>query len=107
LLALSALQEHGTVTVSGIVQNPHRGAPLAGVHASVLLFDSGGRLLSRGEAPLDFATLSGGDESPFIVRVPVQGNVARYRVSFRGSDDRVLGHVDRRQAGTAARRQEP
>jgi len=46
--------------------------------------------------PLDFTSLTPGDESPFVIRVPVSGEVSRYRVGFRGPDDRVVGHVDRR-----------
>jgi hypothetical protein len=42
-----------------------------------------------------------------VIRVPVSGAVARYRVGFRGEDDRVLGHIDRRNLEAVARKQEP
>ena len=67
-----------------------------------MLFRS--RFVARcGRAPLDFATLAPGDESPFVLGVPVSGTVARYRVGFRSEDGRVIAHIDRRAAGTLAR----
>jgi hypothetical protein len=33
----------------------------------------------------------------------VKGEVARYRVGFRGEDGRVIAHVDRRTGGAIAR----
>ena len=54
-------------------------------------------------APLDFTVLRPGDESPFLISVPVQRPVARYRVGFRDEEGRIIGHVDRRAGGTIAR----
>jgi hypothetical protein len=106
LLSLRHMQEDSTFVVTGLVQNPRNGTRLVRVDATVLLFDNGGTMLTSGRAPIDFTTLGAGDESPFVIRVPVSGAVARYRVGFRRSDGQVLGHVDRRQE-PIARRQAP
>lgn len=107
LLSLRHAQENGTLTITGLVQNPRTSGQVTGVEATVLVFDSGGAMVTSGRAPLDFTTLGAGDESPFVIRVPVQGAVARYRVGFRGADGRVLGHVDRRNSESIAQRQDP
>lgn len=107
LLSLRHAQHDGTLTITGLVQNPRGGAPLRAVEATVLVFNASGEMLTSGRAPLDFTTLASGDESPFVIRVPVHGAVARYRVGFRGPDGRVLGHVDRRQTESLAQKQVP
>ena len=107
LLSLQHAQEASALVISGLVQNPRSAAARSGIHATVQLFGPGGEPLTSGRAPLDFRTLSPGDESPFVIRVPVSGPVARYRVGFRGENDRVLGHVDRRNPATLARKQVP
>jgi hypothetical protein len=107
LLSLQHAQQDGTLVISGLVQNPRGSEPLAGVQATVVLFDAGGATLATSRAPIDFTTLSPGDESSFVIRIPAAGAVARYRVGFRGGDDRVLGHVDRRNNETVARKQTP
>jgi hypothetical protein len=56
---------------------------------------------------LDFTRLSPGDESPFVIRLAVSKPVARYRVGFRGENDRVLDHVDRRNPDAVAQKQAP
>jgi hypothetical protein len=99
-------QEADAFTVTGLVQNPRGSHQLRRVEATVLLFDSRGTMLTSGRAPLDFTALAAGDESPFLIRVPVTTAVARYRVGFRGPDGQVLGHVDRRLE-SIAQRQEP
>jgi hypothetical protein len=96
LLSLRHAREGNTLTVTGLVQNPKGAVPLANVHATVFVFGPGGAFITSARAPLDFTSLTPGDESPFVIRVPVSGDVARYRVGFRGPDDRVVGHVDRR-----------
>ena len=96
LLSLRHAREGNTLTVTGLVQNPKGAAALSNVYATVFIFGPGGTFITSGRAPLDFTSLSAGDESPFVVRVPVSGEVSRYRVGFRGPDDRVVGHVDRR-----------
>lgn len=104
LLSLRHAQEDGTLTITGLVQNPRTGKQLAGVKATVFLFAANGSFITSGRAPLDFTALGPGDESPFLIRVPVTGNVARYRVGFRGDDDRVLAHVDRRSPDAIAQK---
>lgn len=103
LLSLRHTQEDGRLIITGLVQNPRTGAPLTRVIATGFLFGADGSFLASGRAPLDFSTLAAGDESPFVLTVPVKAAVARYRVGFRGEDGRVIGHVDRRFAGTLAR----
>lgn len=107
LLSLQHAQQGTTLVISGLVQNPRAGAALARVQATVVLLDADGRTLNSGRAALDFTTLGPGDESPFVIRVADAGAVARYRVGFRGADDRVLGHVDRRNIEAVARKQAP
>ena len=96
LLSLRHTREGNTLTVTGLVQNPKGAAALANVQATVFVFGPGGTFITSARAPLDFTSLAPGDESPFVVTVPVSGQVSRYRVGFRGADDHVLGHVDRR-----------
>jgi hypothetical protein len=85
------------------VQNPKTGASVTRLTATAVVFAADGTFLAGGKAPLDYTSLAAGDESPFVVTVPVRGSVARYRVGFRGEDGSVVAHVDRR-AGDVARR---
>jgi hypothetical protein len=103
LLSLRHSQEEGRLVITGLVHNPRAGAPLTRVVATAFLFGSDGTFLTSARSPLDFSTLTPGDESPFVLSVPVNGTVARYRVGFRAEDGRVIAHVDRRTAGTLAR----
>jgi hypothetical protein len=103
LLSLRHNQEVGALVITGLVQNPRAGQPLTRVVATAFLFSSDGTFLASGRAPLDFSTLAAGDESPFVLSVPVTTPVARYRVGFRAEDGRVIAHIDRRAAGTLAR----
>jgi hypothetical protein len=102
LLSLKQAQDTGTLTITGLVQNPRDGQPLSKIVAIALLFGADGTFLATGRAPLDFTVLRPGDESSFVISVPVSGPVARYRVGFRSDDGRVIGHVDRRSSGTMA-----
>ena len=104
LLSLKHTQEGSTLTVSGLVRNPRTGAPQAQVFATAVLFGPDGNFLTSGRAALDFTSLAPGDESPFVIAVPVNGTVARYRVGFRAPDGSVIAHVDRRADSTAAER---
>jgi len=104
LLSLRHAQEDGTLTITGLVQNPRAGRPLSAVKATLFVFGPGGSFITSGRAPLDFTSLGAGDESPFVIRVPVTGTVTRYRVGFRGDDDRVLAHVDRRSPEAIAQK---
>jgi hypothetical protein len=103
LLALKHTQEGKTLTVSGSVRNPRTGAQQSQVFATAVLFSQDGNFLTSGRAALDFTSLAPGDESPFVIAVPVNGTVARYRVGFRAADGSVIAHVDRRADSTAAR----
>lgn len=96
LLSLHHTQEDQRLVIAGVVRNPRDAAPLSHLVATAFLFGPDGTILTTGRAPLDLTTLSPGVESPFVVSVPVTGQVSRYRVGFRTEDDRVIAHVDKR-----------
>lgn len=93
------------LTVTGLVRNPGAAAPGA-MMAVVFAFDRDGGFVASGRAPLEFATIAAGDESPFQVVVPDVKDVGRYRVSFRTTAG-VVRHVDRRPATAAAAAERP
>jgi hypothetical protein len=103
LMSLTHAEESGTLKITGLVQNPRGGAPISKVTATAFVFGADGTFLASGKAPLDFTVLRGGDESGFVINVPVSVPVARYRVGFRGEDNQIIGHVDRRGSATIAR----
>jgi hypothetical protein len=103
LISLKHTQEQNALTISGLVQNPRNGATLSQITATAFLFSADGTFLTSGRAPLDFTALAAGDESPFVINVPVTGAVARYRVSFRDQTGRVIGHIDHRSNAAVAR----
>ena len=102
LLSLKQTQDNGALTITGLVQNPRDGAVLSKISATALVFSADGSFLASGRAPLDYTVLRPGDESAFVISVPVNAPVARYRVGFRSEDGRVIGHIDRRTATTMA-----
>jgi hypothetical protein len=102
LLSLRDRRQAGSLTITGLVQNPRSGAPLSRVTVTAFAFDDKGAFLASGRALIDVAALSPGDESPFVVSVPVTETVARYRIGFRGEDGRVIAHVDKRQQAAVA-----
>jgi hypothetical protein len=102
LLSLKHNQEANSLTITGLVQNPRDGVALSKVAATAFLFGADGTFLASGRAPLDFTVLRPGDESGFVITVPVTLPVARYRIGFRGDDGRIIGHVDRRGANSIA-----
>ena len=102
LISLRYAQDAKALTITGSVQNPRNGAAVSQVFATVLLFGPDGSFLTSARAGLDFTTLGPGDESPFVVTVPVTSAVARYRVGFRTADGAVIAHVDRRAGATSA-----
>jgi hypothetical protein len=102
LLSLSHTQQPSGLTISGTVYNPRGATPVSQVFAAAVLFGPEGNFLTSAHAPLDFTTLRPGEESPFVIAVPVAAAVARYRVGFRGADGAVIAHVDRRADATAA-----
>jgi flagellar basal body-associated protein FliL len=95
LLSLRHDRQGVNLSVAGLVRNPPAGNVLERVTAVVYLFDQQGAFVTSAKAPIDFLKLTGGDESPFVVKVAAPTSVARYRVSFR-TDDGTLAHVDRR-----------
>jgi hypothetical protein len=96
LLSLRHEQQPQTLTITGLVRNPRGGAPLSRIVATAFVFAADGTFLASSRASLDFTTLAAGDESPFVIAVPVTGDVARYRIGFRTEDGSVVAHVDRR-----------
>jgi hypothetical protein len=105
LLALRHSREPQGLTISGLVQNPASGAPLSRLVATAIVFGPAGDFLTSSRAPLDLSTLAPGDESPFVISVPVEGNVSRYRIGFRTEAGAVVAHVDRRTPDALASRQ--
>ena len=103
LLALGHAQAGGSLTVSGRVQNPRGGQALESLTATVFLFGADGSFLTSGRSPLDVQPLGAGDESAFVVTIPVNGAVTRYRVSFRDGAGRPVAHADHRNAAALAR----
>jgi hypothetical protein len=102
LLSLRDTRQTGSLTITGLVQNPRGGAPLSRVTVTAYAFDDKGAFLASGRALLDVTTLAAGDESPFVVSVPVTETVARYRIGFRSEDGRVIAHIDKRQQASVA-----
>ena len=103
LLSLRHTQQADSLTITGLVQNPRAGAPIEKITATAMLFAADGAFIASGRTPLDLTTLRPGDESGFVISVPVAGSVARYRIGFRAEDGRVIGHVDRRDSPSIAR----
>jgi hypothetical protein len=104
LLSLHHTQDDQRLVISGVVRNPRNAEPVSRVVATAFLFGPDGAILTTSRAPLDLTTLSPGVESPFVVSVPVTGEVSRYRVGFRTEDDRVIAHVDKRAPDALAQK---
>lgn len=102
LLSLRDSRTADALTITGMVRNPRGAALRSRVAVTAYAFDDKGAFLASGRALLDVTSLAAGDESPFVVSVPVTEAVARYRIGFRGEDGRVIAHVDKRQAGPIA-----
>jgi hypothetical protein len=103
LVALGHTQNDAGLTVAGRVQNPRGAQAVTNLTATVFLFGQDGAFLTSGRSPLEVGTLNAGVESPFSVSIPVNGVVARYRVSFRDSSGHPVGHVDKRNTAALAR----
>jgi len=95
LLSMRHQRAGEVLTVTGLVRNP--GVAPGPITAVVFAFDRDGGFVASGRAPLEFATIAAGDESPFQVTIPDVKDVGRYRVSFRTTAG-VVRHVDRRPA---------
>jgi hypothetical protein len=106
LVALRHSRDAGSLTISGLVQNPKTGVPQSRLIATAFVFGPDGTFLTSSRAPLDISRLAPGEESPFIVAVPVSGEVSRYRIGFRTEDGQVVAHVDKRTPETFASKQE-
>jgi hypothetical protein len=106
LMSMRYQRQGTTLTVSGLVRNPAKGAAVNGLTAVVFAFDRNGSFVASGRAPLDFSALPPGDESPFLVNVANVSEVARYRVTFRGANG-VIRHIDRRGGGQVQLAQAP
>ncbi|MEO7275660.1 MAG: hypothetical protein ABIX28_11740 [Vicinamibacterales bacterium] len=105
LIALDHQQHGSTLSVSGRVRNPGGATPVASPTATVFLFSGDGSFLTSGRARLETPTLTPGSEASFAVAIPVNGTVARYRVSFRDQANQPVAHLDRRTGAPLARRQ--
>lgn len=102
LMELRHAHQDGVLTITGVVHNPRTASPVSQVSATAVLFNADGTFLGSGRAALDYATLGPGDQSQFVVAVPVKGSsVSRYRVGFRAADGSVIEHVDRRDGESA------
>jgi hypothetical protein len=106
LVALRHSRDAGSLTISGLVQNPKTGQPQSRLIATAFVFGPDGAFLTSSRAPLDISRLTPGEESPFVVSVPVSGDVSRYRIGFRTEDGQVVAHVDKRTPETLASKQE-
>jgi hypothetical protein len=103
LLSLRDSRQADSLTITGLVHNPRGGSPLTRVTVTAYTFDDTGSFLASGRALIDVTAFAPGDESPFVVTVPVTGTVARYRIGFRAEDGSVIAHIDKRhQAPLAA-----
>jgi hypothetical protein len=105
LIALAHQQNGSVLSVSGKVRNPDGAGPVASPTATVFLFAADGSFLTSGRTLLETPTLTPGAESSFAVAIPVNGPVARYRVSFRDSANHPLAHLDRRGGAPLVRNQ--
>lgn len=97
LLSLRDNHQGDRLTITGLVHNPKQGTPMSRVTVAAYTFDENGSFLASGRALLDVTTFVPGDDSPFVITVPVTGKVARYRIGFRTEDGRIISHVDKRQ----------
>ncbi len=103
LVVLEHVQEGYDLVIHGVVQNPQPSRTLRGVVASVALVGAGNADAGTMTTRVDGAALEPGQSAPFTVRVPLDRQVARYRVSFKTPDGRVIAHVDRRAPRSIAR----
>ena len=94
LVALRTNRSGDVLSVTGTLHNPATSYAQNGLVAAVFVFDGAGRLLTSGQAPIDYQMLAAGDDSPFLVKVTGASAAARVRVSFRQKGN-VVSHVDR------------
>jgi hypothetical protein len=102
LVSLRDTRQADSLTITGLVHNPRGGAALRNITVTAYTFDDKGSFLASGRALIDVTALAPGDESPFVVSVPVTDTVARYRIGFRDEAGRVVAHVDKRRHASVA-----
>lgn len=96
LLTLESRAVGQRIELLGVVRNPDGAAPVTTVGAVVSYFGRNGEFLGSNQSKL-VGPLRAGEEARFAVSGDITGDVARYRVSFRGAGDRPLSHRDRRE----------
>lgn len=96
LLMLAHTPDQDGLTISGIARNPQGSPRRTGVMVVASALDASGREVGWSRSALEDSVLEPGGESPFVINVAVASAPSRYRVGFRGTDGRVIAHVDRR-----------
>lgn len=96
LLMLAHTPDQDGLTISGIARNPQGSPRRTGVMVVASALDASGREVGWSRSALEDSVLEPGGESPFVINVAVASVPSRYRVGFRGTDGRVIAHVDRR-----------
>jgi hypothetical protein len=95
LLALAHDRSAGTLTIRGVVKNPTKGRDVNGLSAVVSLLGADGRSLGSGRGAVQDQELRADDQTNFLVTVPADASIARYRVGFEAGGH-IVPHVDRR-----------
>jgi hypothetical protein len=95
LLALAHDRSVGALTIRGVVRNPTNGHDVNGLSAVVSLLGADGRSLGSGRGAVQDQELRADDQTSFLVTVPADASIARYRVGFEAGGE-VVPHVDRR-----------
>ncbi len=95
LVALGHERDGDALSVHGTIRNPATSNEIDGLDVVVFLYRRDGGLATSTRAPVVPAAVVPGGEATFRVVVPDAAVVARYRVSFRTSQQ-VVAHVDRR-----------
>lgn len=96
LVSMSSEAGEGRIHLTGVIRNRPGGAVLPRVTAVASFFSKDGAFLGSSLATLT-EPLRPGEDRSFSLVSDVTGDVARYRVSFRGPNDSPLSHVDRRE----------
>jgi hypothetical protein len=95
LLALAHDRSAGTLTIRGVVKNPTKAHDVNGLSAVVSLLGADGRSIGSGRGAVQDQELRADDETSFLVKVPADASIARYRVGFEAGGE-IVPHVDRR-----------
>ena len=94
LVSMRHVLDGETLIVSGIVRN-QTAAVTPTLSAVVSVLSREGRVMARGESPLDSLVLEPGKETTFRVSVSDVGDPGRYRVAFVNGNQ-IVPHADRR-----------